>query len=392
MSNKTTIWETTAVQSLLRNRSSGKYYGRWKVSGKQKWVNLRTDVFTVAKLRILDETKAINRLRAGRDSLNGGLCTMADLISTYRDRTEANVELKPSSKASRLVALRKIEKTWPRFASREPAEITAANVTDWAAKFKQDGTNYTAPGTQTARRGNSATSVNQAIDTLRRLLDIAIERGVIHANPVNAPQASGRLKKKITRTRINLPSMDDVRRIFTAVETNGARGGWGIEAADFCRFLAFSGCRVGEVKTVTWKSVDWEKKQLRVMGYKSETSDRIVPLFAGLEALLLSVKERRKSAARFAVDGIAFVAPDDPLFRLNECQKSIDKACVMLGLERITHHDFRHLFATRCIEKGVDIPTVSRWLGHSDGGALAMKTYGHLRQEHSQAQAAKVDF
>jgi integrase len=57
---------------------------------------------------------------------------------------------------------------------------------------------------------------------------------------------------------------------------------------------------------------------------------------------------------------------------------------------RITHHDFRHLFATRCIASGVDIPTVSRWLGHADGGALAMRTYGHLRQEHSQAQAAKV--
>ncbi|MBU6410034.1 MAG: hypothetical protein KGR98_06580, partial [Verrucomicrobia bacterium] len=38
----------------------------------------------------------------------------------------------------------------------------------------------------------------------------------------------------------------------------------------------------------------------------------------------------------------------------------------------------RHLFATRCIEAGVDIPTVLRWLGHQDGGALCMKTFGHL--------------
>ena len=41
---------------------------------------------------------------------------------------------------------------------------------------------------------------------------------------------------------------------------------------------------------------------------------------------------------------------------------------------------------------GVDIPTVSRWLGHKDGGALPMKTYGHLRCEHSIAQAQKVSF
>jgi hypothetical protein len=40
----------------------------------------------------------------------------------------------------------------------------------------------------------------------------------------------------------------------------------------------------------------------------------------------------------------------------------------------------------------VDIPTVSRWLGHKDGGALAMKRYGHLRQEHSFAMIKRVNF
>jgi hypothetical protein len=40
----------------------------------------------------------------------------------------------------------------------------------------------------------------------------------------------------------------------------------------------------------------------------------------------------------------------------------------------------------------VDIPTVSRWLGHKDGGALAMKVYGHLRDSHSTAMAQKVRF
>jgi integrase len=51
-----------------------------------------------------------------------------------------------------------------------------------------------------------------------------------------------------------------------------------------------------------------------------------------------------------------------------------------------------HLFATRHIEAGADIPTVSRWLGHKDGGALAMRVYGHLRDEHSQKMAKRVTF
>jgi integrase len=80
------------------------------------------------------------------------------------------------------------------------------------------------------------------------------------------------------------------------------------------------------------------------------------------------------------------------VFRVNECQKALDRACKKVGADRITHHDLRHLFATRCIESGVDIPTVFRWLGHKDGGALAMKTHGHLRREHSIAQAKRVTF
>jgi len=56
------------------------------------------------------------------------------------------------------------------------------------------------------------------------------------------------------------------------------------------------------------------------------------------------------------------------------------------------NHEFRHFFATTCIEAGVDIPTVARWLGHKDGGVLAMRVYGHLRQEHSFRQIKLVNF
>ena len=80
------------------------------------------------------------------------------------------------------------------------------------------------------------------------------------------------------------------------------------------------------------------------------------------------------------------------VLRVREAQKAMNRAAQKVGMIRITHHDLRHLFATVCIESGVDIPTVSRWLGHLDGGVLAMKTYGHLRDEHSRQSALKVSF
>jgi len=84
--------------------------------------------------------------------------------------------------------------------------------------------------------------------------------------------------------------------------------------------------------------------------------------------------------------------PSHPVMRVRECQKAMNRAAKAVGMARITHHDLRHLFATLCIESGVDIPTVSRWLGHKDGGALAMKVYGHLRDQHSVNMAQRVTF
>src|SRR5437879_6740907 len=87
---------------------------------------------------------------------------------------------------------------------------------------------------------------------------------------------------------------------------------------------------------------------------------------------------------------------DEPLsekvFRVHEAQRAIDRAARKVGMPRIVHHDLRHLFATICIESGVDIPTVSRWLGHKDGDAFCMKTYRHLREDHSFPQVQRESF
>ena len=380
------------MQCLLRHKQSGGYYGRFTLHGKQKWYTLDTDVFTVAKLRLADKAADVEKIRGTVAHVAAGKATMGELMEVYTARTKTNPDLRPSTVASRLVSLKKLQKTWPGIEGLEPKQITPSAVFDWATRFKLNGTNYVAPGAKKAVKGNSATSINRAIDTLRRLLDIAIERGQIYANPVLVKPPTGRLKKKVTQPRLSLPSITQVKKLFAAMEKNGSPGGWGREAADLCRFLTFSGARIGEVPRVTWSCLDWDRKQMRIPGYKTENSDRIIPLFPALGGLLKKVIKRRKSAARFSKISNATLGLDDRVFRLTECQKTIDAACQKAAVPRMTHHDFRHLFATICIESGVDIPTVSAWLGHNDGGALAMRTYGHLRREHSQAAAAKVQF
>jgi integrase len=165
-------------------------------------------------------------------------------------------------------------------------------------------------------------------------------------------------------------------------ERSGRRGE---HVSNLVEFLTFSGLRIhSEAIWVTWSDIDWQRKQIIVRG-DPETGTknsemRRVPILPDMEGLLARLKATPE------------VLDNSRILEIAECQIALTRACKEIGIPRLTHHDPRHLFATRCIESGVDIPTVSRWLGHKDGGALAMKTYGHLRNEHSQAMAQKVKF
>ncbi len=392
VSNSYVQWQKTQVSCLLRNKHSGRYYGRFKVSGKQKWIALDTDVFSVAKVRLAEEATKFEKIRGAVVGVDAGKATMGQIIEVYRERLKANPDLRPATVTAREIGIKKVLKTWPGLEDLQPSQVTASGVQAWAARFKQTGTSFTAPGTKTLRKGNSASSVNRAIDTLRAILNVAIERGQIHFNPCLVTPAQGRLKKKVVQKKLVLPSRVEVDQLIQQMWNDGRHGGWGMEASYLCRFLKMSGARIGEIPRTTWRKIGWDRKQIHLPGYKTETSDRIIPLFPALEELLKEIIEFRKRVAATRSDKKTFLEPDEPIFRIQECQKTIDAAAQAANVPRITHHDFRHLFATVVIESGVDIPTLSRWLGHNDGGVLAMKTYGHLRAEHSQQSAQKVVF
>ena len=134
---------------------------------------------------------------------------------------------------------------------------------------------------------------------------------------------------------------------------------------------------------LTWADVDFAKNTLTVTGGEQGTKNhefRVVPMTSALRELLERLKADRSPK------------PEERIALIGDAKRCLTRACRQMGLPRFSHHDFRHFFATTCIESGVDIPTVSRWLGHKDGGALAMRVYGHLRHDHSIAAAQRVVF
>jgi len=384
-------WERTSVTNLLRHGVSGRYYARFKVGGKQKWIALGTDIFSVAKLRIADKSKRVLRQRTARNSINSGTCAMGDLLTVYKAHVAARVDLDPKSRKRMGEHCAYLGKTWPGFESLQPDEITRQAVSEWRNRALTDGTGYRPPGAKgnsKAVAGLSPSSFNKAVDVLRSLLNVAVERGALAANPL-----IGRgIKAKVTLRKPHLPEAAVLRAICDEIESGSGLGGWGLETADLCRFLMFTGCRKSEAAAVRWSDIDRARGIIRVAGTKTESAAREVPLIPAATALLEKIRTRRLKSAAMALNGEPQIDPAAPVLAVREAQGSLDRACAKLNAERLTHHDFRDAFATQAIEAGVDIPTIAAWLGHADGGTLLMRVYAHHRRAHSVAAAAKVNF
>jgi len=249
-------------------------------------------------------------------------------------------------------------KSWFGLDSKPVGKVSKDDCLSWA---KQLAAEY------------SSSVYNNIVGTLRMILDVAIEKGARANNPARFVS-----KRRITPRELHLPGPEQFQQFVSRVED---AGGWcSQECADLIRFLAYGGFRKTEAAHITFADCDFGNGQIRVRVTKNG-KPRSVPMIPDMKMLVKRLITERPSAQ-----------PANNVMQVHECQKAMDSAAKKVGMTRITHHDLRHLFATRCIESGVDIPTVSRWLGHQDGGALAMRIYGHLRDHHSVAMACKVTF
>jgi integrase len=357
------VWQPTQYANLIRYVPSGTFFARMRVAGKLIRQSLKTDVLTVAKLRLADMEKNERESVETRQSASKGRMTFGDCMGIFKTQTEASNLIKPSAKAYRGEVIRSILKSWPGLETLDVRKISPNDCNSWAAKFSNQ---------------YSGTRYNGAVGVLRAVFKIAIESGALHRNP-----AEGIKRAKIYAKRLTLPDSTQFELFLNEIER--ANGRDSRKCANLVRFLAFGGFRISEANNITWADCDFEKGEIVVRGdMETGTKNwtiRRVPMIPEMKALLERLQVERMNESL-----------DHPVMQVKECIQAMTRAAKVVGMARITHHDLRHLFATLCIESGVDIPTVSRWLGHKDGGALAMKVYGHLRDQHSVAMAQRVTF
>ena len=356
-------WQKTQYANLIRYVPSGTYYARLRVKGKLIRRSLKTDVLSVAKLRLADFEKQERQRAESSDSVGAGRMSIGDAIEIYQRRVAGDASLKPRTREYHDQRIAALLKSWPGLKEKEIRSVTKTDCLNWAAKFGVKA---------------SATAFNHTIGILRGLLEIGMEMGSRYDNPAKFIKRASERPKVLT-----LPEPAQFQKFVKEIENGG--GGFSRSCADLVQFLAFGGFRKNEAANITWADCDFEKGEIIVRG-DPETGTknwtiRRVPMIPDMRRLLERLKSERPG-----------VAEGELVMRVRECQKAMDRAAGEVKMARITHHDLRHLFATLCIESGVDIPTVSRWLGHKDGGALAMKVYGHLRDQHSVNMAQRVTF
>lgn len=329
------------AENLYRRASTKTYYALIKRGGKQFRRSLKTADRSLANRKLADLRKKIANLTLG-DTRSANFETVAK--SWLDSKRHA---LKSSTINRREVCIKGLT---PFLNSVSIRNVSSAQCEKWLE-----------------RRGKklSSSSFVQELDTLKMILEHAVSKGLLLDNPAKIIK-----RRKLVTEKIVVPSREQFQKIINAIrDADGAFGtqGKGGDGADLVELLAYSGCRLNEAINIRWADIDFEHNRLVVTGGEEGTKNhevRTIPITSALLELLRRIKAQRKN-----------MLPNETLSRIKDAKKCLQTACRNLELPHFTHHDFRHFFATTCIESGVDIPTVSRWLGHKDGGALAMRTY-----------------
>ncbi len=345
-------------QNLYKLDSTGGYYAFLRTPDKQFRRSLRTSDRKLAERRLTELRAKIGGLATGDD----GRLTFEAVSERWLNLSKH--AMKPRAFARKELTARKLT---PFFAGLSVRNITPAHCEKWL--------------TTRATKLASSTFV-QELGVMKGIFEYAIDLGLALNNPARSIK-----RPKVIHRPKTIPTREQFRELVAAIRQSDGRArsqALAKSGADLVELLAYSGCRLKEATSIRWGDIDFKKNTLTVTGGDEGTKNReqrTVPITTALKELFQRLKKENQPSSK-----------DETISRIESAKKCLITTCRRLDFPQFTHHDFRHFFATTCIESGVDIPTVSRWLGHKDGGALAMRVYGHLRQEHSSSAIRKVTF
>lgn len=256
----------------------------------------------------------------------------------------------------------------PFFGEEELGEITPLDVQKFLRE-KLDRGNLKTGG------GLKERSVNTIYAVLRKSLDCAVGFGYL---PVSPCDKVARVREGVSETQVF--TRREQRKI---AEEALVRGGEYVGIV----ISLYLGLRIGEVLALKWTDLNLGKGILSVNSTlcrmktesgeyvnhvdrpKSRSSMREVPLPPKLVKLLRELKKSGRSE---------YVVSDEQgrMVSVRAYQHKFQRFLKKIGVRRLGFHSLRHTFATRAVECGVDVKTVSELLGHKNA-QLTLSRYVH---------------
>ena len=193
------------------------------------------------------------------------------------------------------------------------------------------------------KQGVSQSTVNRCLAILRKMFNLASEWEYLTNNQ--------ELRIKFFSEKDNLKE-----RILTKGEQDRLLEASSERLRSILIIALNTGMRLGEILSLRWNQIDLINRKIRVERTKSKKI-RIISINSPLFNELSKLNKSAKSEHLFLNRGTG--RP------LTTVKKAFKTACRRAGISDLRFHDLRHTFATRLVERGVDLITVKELLGHS---------------------------
>lgn len=231
--------------------------------------------------------------------------------------------------------------------------------------------------------GLSAGTVNVVVSVLQSSLKAA------HAQGAAENYAAGAVKRpKVTERKVECFTAAEQKKIERSVLERGDHRMYGVV------ICLYTGLRIGELLALQWRDVDFRRGIISVERScydeaggkvldtpKTESSVRMIPLPIQLLPILREMK--RKSECDFVVAHGKTSVP------VRSYQRSFALLLARLGIPHRGFHSLRHTFATRALECGMDVRTLSELLGHKNP-TVTLNRYAHSLMEHKRAMMNRL--
>lgn len=268
-------------------------------------------------------------------------------------------------------AWKHIEPVW----GNTPAcEIERTTIAAWLPTLQARGQ---ARGTGTpasAVRPLGAASRRKVGIIINALLDLAVDQGIIHKNPIRSEDIPRQEKSERRYLKVH-----EIDALLAAAPHESARL--------LVLVLLMTGIRPGEAKGLKVKDLDPDRRRLAIrrdvdaLGNIDTTKDgrhRDVPVGGDL---LLDLEDDAEN--RGLED---WLLPDERGNVWTEARwRAVwSKMTAAAGIEGIDTYTLKHTAASVAIASGADVKTVQRMLGHRTA-AMTLDVYGHLWDDHLDA-------